>query len=66
VRSGMRPIRGEALAEVLGVSAGGHSGEGPLRVGDPPGAIDPEAALHDDCGERPRWVESRPSHQISA
>ena len=39
----------------------GISGEGPPRVGEALPAPDPEAALHGDCGERPEWVESRPS-----
>jgi hypothetical protein len=42
---------GAALAEVPGVSAGDIRGEGPAQVGDPLRALDPEAALRDDCGE---------------
>jgi hypothetical protein len=45
----------------VGGSGGGYSGEGPRRVGEALPAPDPEAVLHGDCGERSRWVVSRPS-----
>jgi hypothetical protein len=48
VRHGADP--GEALAEVLGVRAGGYSGEGPPRVGEALPAPDPEA-----CPPRRLW-----------
>ena len=49
-----------------GGGRGEQPGEGPPRVGEALPAPDPEAALHGDCGERPGWVDCRPSRNLVA